>query len=178
MGNSQTIPMPKDWKQRVYKNDDSNTAYHFKKSQNLMGNVQELNRDLGLSKGETNDMHKQNVITNARVNDSNQRLIGTNNNLIEIHTDTRNNNNQAIHKLDEDITTNRRKYYYKTELENFYKRTTKMYRLAFIIIGLIVLGALGYVYKSQIMGAVSSVSSRVTSGISAGARAARSAVGR
>jgi hypothetical protein len=176
MGNSQTIPMPKDWKQRVYKNNNRNTAYHFDKSKNLMNQVQRLNRNTGQAVSRINRLQKQAIVTNARVNDSNQRLIGTNNNLIEIHTDTRNENNQAIHKLDEDITTNRRKYYYKTELENFYKRTTKMYRLAFIIIALIVLGAVGYVYKSQIMGAVSSVSSRVTSGISAGARAVRSRV--
>ena len=143
-----------------------------------MNQVQRLNRNIGAVKVEMNQMRKHNTITNASVHDITQRLVGRNNNLIKLHTDTRDDNNKAIHKLDEDITTNRRKYYYKTELENFYKRTTKMYRLAFIIIALIVLGALGYVYKSQIMGAVSSVSSRVTSGARAGARAARSVIGR
>ena len=170
--------MPKDWKQIVLstKNDKAaNTRYHFYKSKKLMRLVQQLNSNVGTSMGEMNQMRKQNTITNASVHDITQRLVGRNKNLIQLHTETRNDNNQAIHKLDEDITTNRRKYYYKTELENFYKRTTTMYRLAFIIIALIVLGGLGYVYKSQIMGAVSAVSSRVTSGVRASARAVKTA---
>ena len=173
MGNSQTIPMPRDWKQRVYKNDSSNARYHLNKSKRLMNQVQRLNRNTAYKQSYINRLQKQAVITNARVNDSNERLIGTNSDLIKLHTDTRNENNQTIHKLDEDITTNRRKYYYKTELENFYKRTTKMYRLAFIIIALIVLGALGYVYKNQIMGVASRISSGVASSARAGVRAAR-----
>ena len=71
MGNSHTIPMPKDWENKIGEDAKENRMYYFNKSQNLMGEVQKLNSDLGLSKGETNNMHKQNVIINARVNDSN-----------------------------------------------------------------------------------------------------------
>ena len=180
MGNTQTIPEPSEWKEKVV-SGSANVTHHYEKSKNIMNELTNKNGGGVLeSKHEwikkRNALRKANLITTARLNDVYEQSKKKYDKIIKDQTTTSEENDKTIHKLDEEITTNRRKYYYKTELENFYKRTTKIYKIILIIITLLVLGTLVYVYKSQILGAVSKATGAMAQASARVTSAARNAV--